>query len=646
MSEQKFDWSQAISFGVSTGFAMWNNYKETTAVLAGKANPYGSVPTTNRGPVGGVTGGITRKVYDQNGKLINTSYESHNSAVPHGPDYLNPINTNILNTGSGALGQRYGMLGSVLGVLGGMSDTTNTSAMANATGFNSMSSFDYFINQKYNASNTAGTNTTAGQTGGLTNILLGIPQVKSVLNSIPTATNNPFSYGTPGFNGGFNPSASIGQFGNITNSKYDSITNMSNPNGNTMYQIGPAGQTGNTSLNTGTAGKEATTANQPVNSWKNPTGQKANVNIAKTTFETGPNDKLAAPDYYAGAAALTQPVNMISDPSKDGLFDYSTKKYVAINETDQKQLMTEHYTKLAVAALTTVDYKKTYEKFKSFVKNPKELLDGMGKDLMASILHGIGYRGDIDEAADYFSKIPSMFKKSKLRERYWIKDSEIDVIINDKNKRIKESELPEYEGIAYLLGELKGNSDIMKITPVGANMLLAFELLKKGIKARLDELIDEALAMVTTDSDKRQLRLSGLQYACEESYLKYIYDLIEDKDYGVGVVLACIPDIVTLILENFKFHEKEEYTNDKFSKYLVDLLFKLDKNWLSYDRNGIKIINLELLGSLSVDAHWAMQADTRTLIPSVLAGTYPPLDYITDTLTRREFAPLGKTNYS
>lgn len=642
MSEKKFDWSQAISFGVSAGFAMWNNHKETTAVLAGKANPYGSVPTTNRGPVGGLSGGVTKNVYDQNGKLISSSYESMNSAVPHGPDYLNPNNPNILNTGSGALGQKYGMLGSVLGVLGGMAGVTNTSAMANATGFNSMSSFDYFVNQKYNASNAVGNNFVANNTGGgLTNILLGLPQVKSVFGATPTTGNNPFSYGTPGINGGANgglgPAATMGQFGGITNNRYDSVSTVQNPNGNTMYQVGSK------VYKTDKNGK--TIVGEVVTGWETPTGQKANVNIAKTTFETGPNDKLAAPDYYGGAA-LTQPVNMISDPSKDGLHDYSTKTVIGPGGTHQQQLMTEHYTKLAVAALTSVDYKKTYDKIKGFVKNPKELTDGLGKDLMASILYGIGYRGDIDEAVDYLGKIPSMFKKQKVRERFWIKDEEIDVIINDKNKRIKESELPEYEGISYLLGELKADSDAMQVTHVGANMVVALELLKKGIKARLEELITEALAMATDEADKRQLRLSGLQYACEESYLKYIYDLIEDEEYGVGVVLSCIPDIVTLILENFKFHEKEEYSNDKYSKYLVDLLFTLDSNWLSYDRDGKKINNLEKLGNLSKEAHWALQADDRTMIPAVLAGTYPPLDYIKDTLTRREFAPLDKGNYS
>lgn len=377
--------------------------------------------------------------------------------------------------------------------------------------------------------------------------------------------------------------------------------------------------------------------------WKDPKTGKANKNVAKTTFETGPNTKLATPDYYNDP--VTNPVNTIqTNPSIYDSNSIIAQKQQAALAGQQMQMgdnisLTDQYGNFNPLVLTNVDYVDTWDKLKKTFKNPGEFNNLFGKDFVRGFLTEMGYRGDLEEAVNFLTTKPSIFKK---RSRLRLEDEKLKVLIAGESYEVPSDQIDKYIGMNYLLGELTGEEELMKLLDMGTHMSILLALLREGIKDRIPEIIQKALDQATDPTDKRKLRLAGVWIAAEESYLKYIYDVVEDEEYGKGIIISTFPEIITLILENFKFKFKEEYQNMEYSTYLIDLLFILNSNWLTYKRNNTNINSVEKLGDLTEDAYWALQGDERTFIVAVLAKAHPPTDAVLFTLEHREFAPVNR----
>lgn len=352
-------------------------------------------------------------------------------------------------------------------------------------------------------------------------------------------------------------------------------------------------------------------------------------NLAKTTFETGPDTKLATPDVY-NEPKTTPQNNLPSNPSTN-----STKV------ADGYKPIVNKNGNLSDALKKWKDPKNNVadmvNNLRGVVSNPSELRRTVGKTVFGNILANTGYKGDIDAVVNMIGNKPStndiINAMGAISPNAKILIDGVEHIRNAKN-------LDTFFGVSSLISELTGNTELMKVLHIGSHVAMIKTIVDIALEFRIPEVIDYIIADIRNEKEQRHIRLMAVLQAAMYSNIDYIYSVIEDRKIGLGRVQSTFPNLITIILEHFRFYNASDKNGPTFSLKLVELLFRLDPNWLKYNRNGQEILTVERMGRITSDAIYALKFDERTLIPAMVAESCPPLNGIKDTMLRREHAPI------
>lgn len=352
-------------------------------------------------------------------------------------------------------------------------------------------------------------------------------------------------------------------------------------------------------------------------------------NLAKTTFETGPDTKLATPDVYKEAKTTPQN-NLPATPTTE-----STKV------ADNYKPISNKGTALSDALKKWKDPKNNVAtmigNLRGIVDNPSELRRMVGKTVFGNILAQTGYKGDIDVVVNMIGNKPST---NDILNAVGVISPNAKILVNGIEHIRKAKDLDTFFGISTLISELTGNTELMKVFNISSQMAMVKTIVDIALEFRIPEIIDYIIADIKNEKEQRHLRLMAVLQAAMYSNIDYIYSVINDKKIGLGRVQSTFPNLITILLEYFRFYNPTDKNGPSFSLKLVNLLFLLDPNWLKYNRNGKEILSIERMGKITHDAVYALKFDERTLIPAMIAESCPPLNGIKDTMLRREYAPI------
>lgn len=352
-------------------------------------------------------------------------------------------------------------------------------------------------------------------------------------------------------------------------------------------------------------------------------------NLAKTTFETGLDTKLATPDVYKDPKTTPQN-NLPNTPSVTN--SKVAESYLPISN---KQGNLSDGLRIWKDPKTNIE--DTLDKLRGVINNPRELRRNLGKTVFGNILAHTGYKGDIDAVVNMIGNKPST---NDILNAVGVISPDAKILVDGIEHIRKAKDLDTLFGVSTLISELTGNTELMKVLHIGSHLAMVKTIVDIALEFRIPEVIDYVIKDIKNKKEQRQLRLMSVLPAALHSNIEYIYSVINDNKIGLGRVRITFPNLITTILEHFRFYQVSDKNGPTVSKRLVDLLFLLDNDWLKYYRQEKEIISIERMGKITPDAIYALKFDERTFIPAMIAESCPPVNGIKDTMLRREHAPL------
>ena len=352
------------------------------------------------------------------------------------------------------------------------------------------------------------------------------------------------------------------------------------------------------------------------------------ITVAPTTYETKVDKKLATVDVYA-EAVKTNPVNN------------ETKQPVALANNKLENFTPNETNKLLSDKLNTfkdktVSLKQALDKIGSVVKNPKDFTDNLTKGILTDTLKSVGYKGN---GADIASLIKNGPNSSNLLDMLGNSNPNVKVIVGDVEKIISSKDLGSVTGIASLISELTGNANLIKILNISPKLAVVKSFIDQAMKLRLPEVIDLLMDTMDSEEDLRQLKLHSCLNAAMNSDIGFILKQLNDRDIGRGAIVSLYPNLVSIILENYRLDHMVVTPNDV--SVLIQVLSRLDPKWLVYNRNGTEIDDISKLAKASDDALRVLKKNNATYVPALLARSTEGTDMVTTTLNMRPYTPAS-----
>lgn len=352
------------------------------------------------------------------------------------------------------------------------------------------------------------------------------------------------------------------------------------------------------------------------------------LQVARTTYETSPDKKLAAVDVYTATVDSTPINNETKLPT-------TSNNISDIGYTPNS--LSKLYTETSKAFK---DPTKTLDQALSIlggvVKNPREFAKSLTNDILADTLRSVGYKGTSDDLVNMLKQTPS---STNILDILGNSDADLKVIIGDVEKMVASKDLGTVNGIASLVNELSGNDNLIKVLNISPKISVVKSFMNEAMKLRLPEVVDLLIDTIDSEDDKRELKLRSTLNAAYNSDVSFINNQINDPNIGPGAIGGMYPTIVSVFLSNYVLVNAVPTAEQ--AAILITMLDKIDSNWLSYDRDGHSIHNLSDLSTASEDAIAILLKDERTFLPATLSRGLDLEDITVATLKLRPLTPVS-----
>lgn len=346
------------------------------------------------------------------------------------------------------------------------------------------------------------------------------------------------------------------------------------------------------------------------------------ISVAKTYFETEPNKELIVVDVY-GETPGSEPVNgEASVPSAPGATIDSILPKTVTELLDKTFKDPNKSLKEAMAEIGAI------------VKNPREFSEKLGKEILGDTLKSIGYTGTVDDAV---KAIRAPVNLKAIMTGMGESNAQLKVIIDGVEKAIDGKDLSTANGVAALIAGLTGDDNLMSVMDVGPQMSVVKGFIDKAMELRLPEAVDLLIETFDKEDEKNKLKLYSTQNAALNGDIDFINKQIDNNDIGPGAIMALNPDLIYTTLMNYSLNG-ESPTVEHATK-LLEILNKLDKNWMSYERDGVRIEDLSAVANASHDALRVLMKNESTMTAAIIASGLDDSDLVTATLNMRPFTP-------
>ena len=349
------------------------------------------------------------------------------------------------------------------------------------------------------------------------------------------------------------------------------------------------------------------------------------VDVKKTTFETDAVKKLIVVDVYNEPEPNTTINNEVDTPSGLGNFGiegYTPKQVTALSKDLGKK--PDFTLKDAMTLLTGV------------VDDPTDFRESIGDTMMNNVLGSMGYSGTIDDVIKSYSDPINL---RTVLTAAGENNAELKVIIDSVEKTIDSADLKSVNGISQVIGGLTGNTDLVKILNLGPSLSIVNEFISEAMRLELPGAVDVLISSIDDNDSKRKLKLYGTRQAASYADLDFLENQINDSAIGAGAIIALTPDIVSIVLQNYKLYGASPTRED--AERLLRILNKLDSKWMKYQRGEDYIDNLSYLTEASDDAIRVLLKEPSTYVAALISGQLENNDMVEYTLNMRPYTPAS-----
>lgn len=352
----------------------------------------------------------------------------------------------------------------------------------------------------------------------------------------------------------------------------------------------------------------------------------------KTTFETGPENKVATVDVYG--KVTTKPVNnvksnsTVNDAANINAYQPASKLDSLFKETIRE------------FQDPNIRLSDTLNRMSNVIKNPKEFANSIGNALLSDTLTSLGYKGSIDGVVNVINN--GHPNTTDLLNIIGGVNDDLRVIVGTVEKAINYGDFNSVNGIANFVAELTGNDSLIKTLDIGPQMLMVKTVMNQAFSLRLPEIADILIDSFSNRDEQRKLRLYATYNAAQYSQLKFINRAVGDIDIGSAAIIGMFPDLPNEILKNYTISEEDKNKSLlSLSNELITLLLSLDKECFYYTRNGVRINSFEVMNNASDDAINVLKMNDQTFIHACLAESYKATNITELTLKMRPYTPVN-----
>lgn len=330
------------------------------------------------------------------------------------------------------------------------------------------------------------------------------------------------------------------------------------------------------------------------------------ISVNKTTYETGVEKAVIVVDVY-GESATDSPTNNETSP----LSILDNIKLESIIPKSASDLISK------VTRTPNLSLTDAIGMISKVAGDPKAFGKAVGDNIMNDVLSSVGYNGTVDDVIKSF-KEPINFRD--VLTAAGEQNAQLKMIIGDVDRIISKEDLQSATGIAKVLEELSGNSNLTSILDIAPQLSMVKGMVNEAMRLGLPEAVDGLIDSFEDDDDKRRLRLFSTVNAAANSALTFIETQLDSEDIGAGAIMSFAPNITTSILSNYKLNDK--YPTDDDVVKLIGVVKRLDDGWMKYDRNGVVIEDISSLNSASEDALRVLMKNPDTQEAALMCGGF------------------------
>lgn len=349
------------------------------------------------------------------------------------------------------------------------------------------------------------------------------------------------------------------------------------------------------------------------------------LEIQRTTYETGSDKKLIVVDVYSDQEPNKPINNEVSTPA--GLNNKSLEGFIPKEATEISN---------AVSKRPDITLKDAMTMLTDVVKDPKAFRKSVGDRVMNNVLSSMGYTGTIDEVIKSYSEPVNLRTVLNAAAE---SNEQLKVIIDGVEKTIDGADFGSITGISEVVAGLTGNTDLVQILNLGPSLSIVNEFIGEAMRLELPGAIDVLVNSLEDTDSKRKVRLYGTRQAATHSDLAFIEQQIENRDVGAGAIVSLTPDIISVILKNYRLPNGSATREDATS--LIRVLNKLDTKWMKYHRGEDYIDNLSYLTEASDDAIRVLLKEPSTYVAALISGQLETSNMVDYTLGMRPYTPAS-----
>lgn len=156
-------------------------------------------------------------------------------------------------------------------------------------------------------------------------------------------------------------------------------------------------------------------------------------------------------------------------------------------------------------------------------------------------------------------------------------------------------------GALELLKTVTGNSELASITNLGDEFAMLGTAMAKLSELRLPELYDSIVAKIHGAEEKKRFLLTMVRQLAEQGDVAGLKRVMDDG-VTAGSILHTVPDVIKLLLANYRLPANLARPTMTEYNALVTLLVRINSHWNQSLRNGVWIPDLEVYQQVSGDA--------------------------------------------
>lgn len=343
------------------------------------------------------------------------------------------------------------------------------------------------------------------------------------------------------------------------------------------------------------------------------------LQIAETSFTSGPDNKAAAVDIYKDPPQ--RPVNTTPGIAADGVASFGGLK---IGGASVSSLLKE--VARGFATNGTIDVDKALERASGITNITKGVMRSQGGMVTDEVLKAFGfYNSDLGKNLDAITKGAGGDSFAKFVQGG---SKSIDVLTGDVKTTLRQfKDINGLQSLSNFIGSISGDNEFIKIFNLSDTLAVFQALNKVAVDFSLPGVMDKLIEKLD-DEDKKKVVVGSARDPYAISDLGYVESMLNGA--SPEELLGRNPNLLKDILANFRATGSYTEPNLTTAQKLDELMKRIRPEWmytflLSQNK---KVFDLDLFKVASPFARECFLSNEMYSVPLAVCNSYDPVPFV------------------